>query len=71
MPLHALADLSNATAASQAEMEAGTETALRVMSPLRVSQAITALGGGGSGGIDGGTPESEYGATTPIDGGTP
>ena len=30
--------------ASQAEMEAGTETALRSMSPLRVSQAITALG---------------------------
>lgn len=29
--------------ASQAEMEAGTETALRSMSPLRVKQAITAL----------------------------
>ena len=32
--------------ASQAEMEAGTEAALRTMSPLRVSQAIAALGGG-------------------------
>ncbi len=31
------------TAASQAEMEAGAETAIRSMSPLRVSQAITAL----------------------------
>jgi hypothetical protein len=30
-------------AASQAEMEAGTETALRSMSPLRVAQAIAAL----------------------------
>lgn len=33
--------------ASQAEMEAGTETALRSMSPLRVKQAIDALGAGG------------------------
>jgi hypothetical protein len=31
------------TAASQAEMEAGTETALRSMTPQRVKQAITAL----------------------------
>lgn len=31
------------SSASQAEMEAGTETALRSMSPLRVAQAITAL----------------------------
>jgi len=30
-------------AASQAEMEAGTESALRSMSPLRVAQAISAL----------------------------
>jgi hypothetical protein len=30
-------------AASQAEMEAGTETALRSMSPLRVAQAVAAL----------------------------
>jgi len=30
------------TAASQAEMEAGTEPALRTMTPLRVAQAITA-----------------------------
>lgn len=33
-------------AASQAEMEAGTEAALRSMSPLRVAQAVAALGGG-------------------------
>lgn len=33
--------------ASQAEMEAGTEAALRSMSPLRVAQAIAALGGSG------------------------
>lgn len=32
------------TAASQAEMEAGTQTATRSMSPLRVAQAIAALG---------------------------
>lgn len=32
-----------AAAASQAEMEAGTETGLRQMSPLRVAQAIAAL----------------------------
>lgn len=31
------------TAASQAEMEAGTQTALRSMSPLRIAQAIAAL----------------------------
>lgn len=35
--------------ASQAEMEAGTEAALRAMSPLRVAQAIAALAGGGGG----------------------
>jgi len=35
--------------ASQAEMEAGTETALRSMSPLRIKQAITALAGSGGG----------------------
>ena len=36
-------------AASQIEMETGTETALRSMSPLRVSQAIAALASAGSG----------------------
>ena len=36
-------------AASQAEMEAGTETALRSMSPARVAQAIAALAAGGGG----------------------
>lgn len=35
-------------AATQAEMDAGTESALRSMSPLRVAQAIAALGGGGT-----------------------
>ncbi len=35
-------------AASQAEMEAGTETAIRAMSPQRVSQAIAALANDGS-----------------------
>lgn len=40
--------------ASQVEMETGTESALRSMSPLRVAQAIAALGGGG-GGFDAGT----------------
>lgn len=39
------------TAASQAEMEAGTESALRSMSPLRVAQAIAALASGGGGGL--------------------
>jgi len=37
----------NQTAASQAEMEAGTESAIRSMSPLRVAQAIAALESGG------------------------
>lgn len=36
----------NLTPASQAEMEAGTETALRSMSPLRIKQAVSALAGG-------------------------
>lgn len=39
------ADIGLATA-SQGEMEAGTETALRAMSPLRVAQAIAAIGKG-------------------------
>lgn len=37
------------SSASQAEMEAGTETALRAMSPLRVAQAISALVSSGAG----------------------
>jgi len=41
------------TAASKAEMEAGTEASLRSMSPLRVAQAIAALAAGG--GIEGST----------------
>lgn len=43
----AISDLENYAAASQAEMEAGTESALRSVSPLRVKQAITALASGG------------------------
>lgn len=42
------------TAASQAEMEAGTSTSLRSMTPQRVAQAIAALApGGGSGDVVG------------------
>lgn len=41
------ADISTVLA-SQVEMESGTETALRSMSPLRVSQAIASLSTGGS-----------------------
>ena len=37
------------SSASQAEMEEGTEAALRAMSPLRIAQAITAQAGTGSG----------------------
>lgn len=47
------------TAASQAEAEAGTESALRSFSPLRIKQAIDALGGSGS---------STLGALTDISG---
>lgn len=53
-------------AASQAEMEAGTEAALRSMSPLRVAQAIAALEtGGGGGAVDSvadmfGTPDTAF-----------
>ena len=38
-----LTSAASATAASQVEMEAGTESALRSMSPLRVKEAILAL----------------------------
>lgn len=48
-------------AGSQAEMEAGTEAALRTMSPLRVAQAIAALGGGG---ITLGTPVASTSGTS-------
>ena len=40
--------MAHAASASQAEMEAGTEVALRAISPLRVAQAIAALGDGGT-----------------------
>ncbi len=53
-------------AASQAEMEAGTEAALRAMSPLRIAQAITALAGGGGGPI--GEVIDYAGAGTPSSG---
>jgi hypothetical protein len=36
------------SAASKAEMEAGTEAGIRRMSPLRVAEAIAALGTGGA-----------------------
>jgi hypothetical protein len=39
---------SAVAAASQTEMEAGTEAGIRRMSPLRVAQAISALAAGGS-----------------------
>lgn len=45
-------------AASQAEMEAGTESALRSMSPLRVKQAIAALAPASYAGPTLGTPQS-------------
>jgi hypothetical protein len=51
--------------ASQAEMEAGTEAGLRSMSPLRVKQAIAALGGGG--GVPPGTI-IDYAGTSAPDG---
>ncbi len=49
-------------AASQAEMETGTETALRSMSPLRVAQAISALTT--SSGITLGTPVATTSGST-------
>jgi hypothetical protein len=53
-------------AASQAEAEAGTETALRSFSPLRIAQAIAALEtGGGGGGISG--VSTQAGATYTLD----
>ena len=54
--------------ASQAEMEAGTESALRSMSPLNVAQAIAALAST-SGNLDGGSPSSNYGGISSIDAG--
>jgi len=60
--LNATADQSNVeietaynaqvAAASQVEMETGTEAAIRRMSPLRVAQAIAALGGAHLGSFD-------------------
>jgi hypothetical protein len=56
------------TAASQAEMEAGAETALRSMSPLRVKQAIAALGGGtGTVTMKSATGASVFSSTTLAD----
>lgn len=57
------------TQATKEEMEAGLESGLRSMSPLLVAQAIAALSSGGS--VDGGYPDSEYGGTSPVDGGVP
>lgn len=44
--------MAYAASASQAEMEAGTESALRAVSPLRVAQAIAALASGSAPDID-------------------
>jgi hypothetical protein len=55
------------TAASQSEMEVGTQAAIRSMSPLRVAQAIAALGGSG-GGLQVASGADGFGATeTPAD----
>lgn len=65
------------TAASQAEMEAGTEEALRSMSPLLVAQAIEALGSSVGGAVlqvvtaRDSTSYSVYNAVIPIDGSIP
>ena len=59
---------SSVIAASQAEMEAGTESDLRSMSPLNVAQAIAALAST-SGNLDGGNPFSNYGGISSIDAG--
>jgi hypothetical protein len=48
------------TAASQAEAEAGTQTAIRSFSPLRIKQAILALSPGGPPGADGVDGASAY-----------
>jgi outer membrane lipoprotein-sorting protein len=57
-------ELAAAPAASQAEMEAGTETALRAMSPANIKQAITALGGAPAQGAPAGAIMA-YGGSTP------
>jgi len=51
--------------ATQAEAEAGTEAGLRSFSPLRVAQAIAALGGGGGASIS--TPHVAYVQTSGND----
>lgn len=52
--------------ASQGEMEAGTEANLRSMSPLRVAQAIAALGGGGGSTEPTGVVKDYVGTTAPT-----
>ena len=54
--------------ATEAEAEAGTETAGRIFSPLRVKQAIEALGGSAS--VDGGVANSNYTGIPLINGGS-
>jgi hypothetical protein len=54
--------------ATQSEAEAGTETAGKIFSPLRVKQAIDALAGSAS--VDGGVANSNYPGIPIIDGGS-
>jgi hypothetical protein len=54
--------------ATEAEAEAGTETAGKIFSPLRVKQAIDALAGSAS--VDGGVANSNYTGIPLIDGGS-
>jgi hypothetical protein len=56
---------SAVSAASKAEMEAGTEAGIRRMSPLRVAEAIAALGTGGA--WDGDIADIDLNGGTDID----
>ena len=58
----ALDAITTEAAASQVEAEDGTEAAIRKFSPLRIAQAIAALGGGGGASIS--TPKVAYVETT-------
>lgn len=45
--------------------------ALSVSGKVAIDVRLNQGSGGGSGNIDGGTPSSNYGAVSPVDGGTP